>query len=349
MPLKLFLLFLYIVSLLSCQSKASSQATENTTLKTDSLYQTGIVLNDIPLPGYPEESVALYIPKQFSASKHLPLIIFLDPHGAGELPLQKYQQLADQYQVILAGSNNCKNEIPFEKNLQFAEHIINQIHQCIAFDSTKLALSGFSGGAKLALIEGFHNPAVSTIIYTGAVVPIESTQNSKQLIGFAGERDMNYTDLIQFNRSLPNNIPHALINWNGKHEWPDATIFTEAFTNFINGTLSANKAYVPNISDAQVEKEQQEKQNYLQAFQQKDLNWWKNAIQSLNDKKTADPMYERLLGFISLACYSFAGSSLQQHNLTAAKKIVTIYLWADPQNKDAQKFRMELEKQGIKP
>lgn len=344
MTLNPLLFALCLVTLLSCHTNGSSQKAENVNIKTDSLYPTGIVHNNILLPGYSEESVALYVPSTFSSSKSMPLMIFLDPHSAGELPLQKYKSLAEQYNVILVGSNNCKNAILFEKNIQFVEHLMLQLNKCIRFDSTKIALCGFSGGAKLAIIEGFRNPLVTTVIYSGAVVPIASTPINKKLIGFAGERDMNYTDLIQFDRSLPNSIPHQLVNWKGKHEWPDESVFKEAFIYFLKGKTTENIAFKPTITDDKVQQEQLEKQNYLQAFQQKDLNWWKNAIDNLNKQKASNPMYERLLGFISLACYSFAGSSLQQENLPAAEKIISIYQMADPTNNDAKKYREELNR-----
>ena len=49
-------------------------------------------------------------------------------------------------------------------------------------------------------------------------------------------------------------------------------------------------------------------------------------------------MFERLLGFVSLACYSISNNALQQNNLDVAGKILAIYQIADPGNTDCEKF-----------
>lgn len=82
----------------------------------------------------------------------------------------------------------------------------------------------------------------------------------------------------------------------------------------------------------------------MQAFQTKDLSWWKNEIAKLNAKKKSELMCERLLGFISLACYSYSNNALQQNNLLQAEHILAIYALADPGNKDCAAFAAELKR-----
>jgi len=59
-------------------------------------------------------------------------------------------------------------------------------------------------------------------------------------------------------------------------------------------------------------------------------------------------MFERLLGFVSLACYSISNNALQQNNWEIAGKILAIYQLADPGNTDCQKFMRSIwrKKQG---
>jgi hypothetical protein len=75
-----------------------------------------------------------------------------------------------------------------------------------------------------------------------------------------------------------------------------------------------------------------------QALQKEDLNWWTKEIALLNQKKKDDPMYERLLGFVSLACYSISNNLLQQSSADGLDKILAIYKMADPGNKDCASF-----------
>ncbi|MCY7409270.1 MAG: hypothetical protein LH473_03280 [Chitinophagales bacterium] len=74
------------------------------------------------------------------------------------------------------------------------------------------------------------------------------------------------------------------------------------------------------------------KQEYINAFQSKDLNWWKPEIQKLQSEK--DPMHQRLLGFLSLAGFSISSNAIQQNNFEVAEKMLAIYKLADPKNSD---------------
>ncbi|MEP7128613.1 MAG: hypothetical protein ABI729_07085, partial [Chitinophagales bacterium] len=89
-----------------------------------------------------------------------------------------------------------------------------------------------------------------------------------------------------------------------------------------------------------VQKEQTLKQEYYKAFQQKDLTWWKQEITRMNSiaDPVSKPMYQRLLGFISLACYSISGNAIQQNQWETAKKILAVYRLADPENADQAFF-----------
>lgn len=74
------------------------------------------------------------------------------------------------------------------------------------------------------------------------------------------------------------------------------------------------------------------KQEYINAFQSKDLNWWKPEIQKLQSEK--DPMHQRLLGFLSLAGFSISNNAIQQNNFAVAEKMLAIYKLTDPKNSD---------------
>ena len=59
-------------------------------------------------------------------------------------------------------------------------------------------------------------------------------------------------------------------------------------------------------------------------------------------------MDERLLAFLSLACYSIGGGQLEQNKLDVAEKILAIYKLADPENKDCDSMMTVLsQKKGM--
>jgi dienelactone hydrolase len=74
------------------------------------------------------------------------------------------------------------------------------------------------------------------------------------------------------------------------------------------------------------------KQEYINAFQSKDLMWWKPEIEKLSKQK--DPMSQRLMGFLSLAGFSISNNAIQQNNFAVAEKMLAIYKLADPKNSD---------------
>ena len=298
-------------------------------------FTAGVVIPSVTLRTDASQAFALYLPKGYTDSGKLPAIIFFDPHGDGTVPLNLYHDLADQYHYILIGSNSSRNGIPLDQTQAIAYNLFSEAKSRLAVDPTKISLCGFSGGAKVALLSGASNPAIANIIYAGAKVDI-TTNHPISILGFAGLRDMNYTDLVLFEQGLHNvqGINHYLIEWKGKHEFPTADVFKDAFIFLNTGTIENYSKKQFTITIEQLKLEQDKKNEFLHAFQDKNLDWWKKEIAILNAKKKTDIMDERLLGFLSLACYSIGGGQLAQDKLDVAEKILSVYKLADPDNKD---------------
>jgi hypothetical protein len=100
-----------------------------------------------------------------------------------------------------------------------------------------------------------------------------------------------------------------------------------------------------------LKKEEEEKQELMQALQSKDLTWWKARIKtyelgSANDefkKKNINPedtlKARRLMAFLSLFCYMNANAAVSRQNETAAVKILAIYEMADTANPEPNYMR----------
>jgi hypothetical protein len=267
-----------------------------------------------------------------------------------------------------------------------------------------MTLCGFSGGSKVAISAISRDGAISNLIYAGAVAQLTSSR-PLHILGFAGNEDMNYTDLLQFDESIRTSNPNStLIEFNGKHEWPGAQAFEAAFywatfqswrqnpsmkdslllkeaTNnfikaiidkekrtdwigayeesrtayiFLNGltdvsfyknkmeSIASNELYKKAIAqrNTTIQKEANEKQILLQAFQNQNMDWWAKVIKGY--KSSTNPSDKRLLGFISLAAFSYSNKLLQQHNLDGAERMLAIYEMADPTNTDQLYFHAML-------
>ena len=312
-------------------------------------FKAGEIIPSVLLHMDAGESFALYLPKGYTDTSKLPAILFFDPHGDGSLPLNLYHELADQYHYILIGSNTSKNGIPLDQTRAIARNLFNEAKSRISIAPGKIALCGFSGGAKVALLSGADNPEVANIIYAGSKTDITPT-HPLSLLGFAGIRDMNYTDMVLYEQGLKT-VPykHYLVEWQGKHEFPAAATFKDAFIFLNTGTVDNYEKKQYTITPEKLKQEQQKKNQYIAAFKDEDLTWWKKEIATLNAKKNTDIMDDRLLGFLSLACYSIGSSQLAEDKLDFADKILSIYKLADPKNKDCDSLISVLNQKKIGP
>ncbi|MFI5135185.1 MAG: TPR end-of-group domain-containing protein, partial [Chitinophagales bacterium] len=384
--------------LLSCSHSKNNNEDQSVTAVASAsvqkeIFETGKVIPKVVCKSNPASSFALYLPSNYDTSKKFPALIFFDPHAGGEFVVKKYQHLAEEFHFILIGSNDSKNGLTMDQTNQIASNLISDATS--RFSTFKnISLAGFSGGAKVALYAAQQNQNISSLVYCGAAEPLSSSSVKFSLLGFAGVNDMNYSDVIAFDQALQNfSASHFLIEWNGKHEWPDSVTFRNAFywlafnhmrsrdfgvdeglihqfrketsnelslsndvmetamlqqkiISFLKGIddVTSNESSLaaiekkPSYSNAvsQKQKSLQEetaiKQQYVNAFQTRDLLWWNQEISKLQSEK--DPMHQRLLGFISLACYSISNNAIQQNNFPVAEKMLTIYKLADPKNSD---------------
>jgi pimeloyl-ACP methyl ester carboxylesterase len=93
--------------------------------------------------------------------------------------------------------------------------------------------------------------------------------------------------------------------------------------------------------------EQNTKAEYMQHFQQDDMNYWMTTIRDLQSK--ANPatakgaMYQRLLAYLSLAFYSISNQLINGNQNNVAHHFVELYKMADPTNSEAWYFSAILD------
>ena len=113
--------------------------------------------------------------------------------------------------------------------------------------------------------------------------------------------------------------------------------------------LTNNKAWQQQWQAQQqlLETEQQIKAQYMQQFQQGDMNYWTKTINDLQ-VKAKEPtaqgaMYQRLLAYLSLAFYSYSNQLIKNNQNEAAQYFVTLYKMADATNSEAWYFSAILQ------
>ena len=283
-PITFVALIITIFFTIACSSKNSRQSANESgqqdaavvkdAVSNDS-FPTGKVIARVLCKSDPTMSYAFYIPAK-DRDKRLPVVYFLDPHGDGSLPLNKYKTLADTYHFILIGSNNSKNGNDWAAAENIWKVLSDDSQKRLPIDAARIYTGGFSGGAKVATYIALNHSNIRGVIAGGAGLA-DMTAKGENLhfsfSGIVGEGDMNMTDLVAINNDLDKTtIRHRLIFFDGKHEWAPESIMNIAFVGLqldamANKITPADEHFISKFIDVSKARIDAfiSKQNYLRA------------------------------------------------------------------------------------
>ena len=237
--------------LIECQSHQEEKSKKPTlnnsdvALATNSTFpKKSIVYNSIVCDSNMQYSYSLYLPTSFDGLKKHPVAFAFDPHGDGALPLKNFQRLADKYNYILVGSNNCKNGMPWKSINAVAQATMKEVLLKYPVDNKRIYTVGFSGGARVASALAIENGMIAGVTAIGA-----GFQNSNanltynfDFFGMAGHGDFNMTELLSLDQMLSTTtMPHYVHLYNGKHEWSPEAEMNYAFLWHDFQAMRANK------------------------------------------------------------------------------------------------------------
>jgi dienelactone hydrolase len=193
---------------------------------------SGILHKKIVTRADSNQSYALYLPTHYTPSRKWPLLFAFDPRARGDLPVECFQQAAEKYGYIVAGSNNSRNG-PMAASSLAAQSVISDLSERFNLNEDRLYLTGFSGGGRAACSIGFSlkNQAAG-VIGCGAGFPEDSPPSANTLFpycGAIGAEDFNWIEMKILNRQLDaKGIPHQILHFEGGHNWPPPEIAVEA-------------------------------------------------------------------------------------------------------------------------
>ncbi len=192
-------------------------------------------------------SFELYTTDSSRNLRNKPVIFIFDPAGNGAFPVSKYMQLAKKYNFALIGFNSSRNGMQFDESLRMFNITLNELINDYGVDPHLMCVAGFSGAGKVA-IKAVAQSSVKYLVYGGATV--DEYLAGKDVLGFAGARDMNYTYLLDYDKSLniKLNVRHFIIEYGGPHGWFDTTTMENTFIwlklNFMNsGSVPRDTAF----------------------------------------------------------------------------------------------------------
>jgi hypothetical protein len=146
---------------------------------------------------------------------------------------------------------------------------------------------------------------------------------------------------------LANNLLQTALRTEGKPSPGDTLILRRRRIESIAAAFKNNNC-VKTDAAAWIAAEKEEtvlQQELASAIMSQDTTWWKiNSPKYFESKKEgADKfMHQRLRGYASLVCYSYANQAFKSNNLHAAEKLVAVYAIVDPENSEWAYMRASL-------
>lgn len=229
--------FVSVFALQSCSSGNDAEkiiTTNKDTLLPLENFAKGQIIDKVALKNDASQSYALYLPGNYSLEKKYSIIYAFDPHSDGRLPVNKYKELAEQYNYIIVGSNNSKNGTSWEESQIIANNLFADAGNRLSINTQRIYVLGFSGGARIANALAITNGSIAGAVCCGAAAPAANSnipRSNYSFLGIVGSEDFNYTEMRKYEMSAlaGHNVKHALITFDGKHEWPAKEIMDEAF------------------------------------------------------------------------------------------------------------------------
>ncbi|MFA6401331.1 MAG: hypothetical protein WCX31_06855 [Salinivirgaceae bacterium] len=244
----------------------------------------------------------------YNGKDRLPVLFFFDPHGDGSLPLKNYQSLANNYGYILVGSNNIKNGLSGSYAFSVFQQLLNETQSRFLIDNKRIFTSGFSGGAKLAIIFAQQLPQIAGVIACGGSIPFNGDELTRfYYVGMVGLADFNYLEAQQsFSAFDQKGIDYTAITFAGKHEWPPVAEFNLAFSGLELFCMKTNRTpknekwmntlwnqMQDSINDSE------KKQNYIaELLTLRQTERWFNGIRNISDIKIQQATLEQNPQFI---------------------------------------------------
>lgn len=195
-------------------------------------FEKGKIIDKVICASEKDQSYALYLPSTYTPERTWPIIYAFDPLARGRLPLERFQAAAEKYGYIVAGSNNSSNGNTTNTNNSI-KAMWSDTHNRLSINGERVYLTGFSGGARVAIRLGLVlNDQIAGVIAGGAGFTEDLTLPTSihfSFFGLAGRGDFNFSELKFSDEKLDSlNVARRIEYFDGGHEWPASELFISA-------------------------------------------------------------------------------------------------------------------------
>ncbi len=177
------------------------------------------------------QTYVIALPDGFNSKAHYPVVFVFDPHGDGSLAVKTLLAGASDFGYIIAGSNMIRNGYD---NIDYALQVLTRdVTSRYPVASNRMYAAGFSGGGRVAQIFSQLNREIQAVVSIGAGYSLANTErliNRPSMLFIAGNEDFNYLEIMNAGNALSaSGIHYYMLEYTGKHAWPDRDIIRQAF------------------------------------------------------------------------------------------------------------------------
>lgn len=234
----------------------------------------GQLIEKVVCQADPAKSYALYVPSHYDPSRRWPVVFGLEPGARGRIPVERFQEGAEKFGYIIAGSNDSRNG-PWAPTLEAFKAMFIDVNSRFSLDIQRVYLAGHSGGARASLGLAMAGGGAGVFACGAAFGEIKPPTGEPFVVfGAAGHDDFNYTELRKMDADLDAvKMRHRVMFFPGGHQWAPKEIHTAALEWFemeamrigarpkdealIRAALAGRLARIPTLSDFEAQLEYQ--------------------------------------------------------------------------------------------
>lgn len=187
---------------------------------------TGQIIDSVECALDLAQHYALYLPSNYTPSRQWSVILAFDSGARGRVPVERYQQAAEKYGYIVAGSLNARNG-PWEVGMKAAQAMTADVKARFSIDPKRVYTAGMSGGARLAMKVALESKQVAGVFASSAGFPDQFIPRLPfAVFGSAGTDDFNHLEMYQLDRRVTS--AHRVLYFDGGHTWLPAELAMQA-------------------------------------------------------------------------------------------------------------------------
>jgi dienelactone hydrolase len=187
---------------------------------------TGQIVDSVQCVLDDTQHYALYLPSNYTPSRQWSVILTFDGGARGRVPVERYQQSAEKYGYIVAGSLNSRNG-PWEVSLKAAKAMTADVKARFSIDPKRVYTAGMSGGARVAMKIALESRQIAGVFASSAGFPDEFIARLPfPVFGSAGTDDFNHLEMYQLDRRMTS--AHRVLYFDGGHTWLPAELAMQA-------------------------------------------------------------------------------------------------------------------------